>query len=109
MEFTPLLSTIEANFKLKKPVPLHTTLQIDCQVSSHPQLPQTAVILTCHMHCIRVQAYRLMSLQITSISGLRCWVHGSVRVPDSDVILAVCEAQLADLQPILSAQKLTQL
>jgi hypothetical protein len=34
MEFTPLLSTIEANFKLKKSVPLHTTLRIDCKVDN---------------------------------------------------------------------------
>lgn len=32
MEFSPMLSTIEANFKIKKSVPLHTTLRIECQV-----------------------------------------------------------------------------
>ncbi len=32
MEFSPMLSTIEADFKIKKSVPLHTTLRIECQV-----------------------------------------------------------------------------
>ena len=35
MEFAPVLSTIEANFKIKKPVPLHTTLEINCSVGTH--------------------------------------------------------------------------
>ncbi|CAL8465494.1 g5030 [Coccomyxa elongata] len=32
MEFSPMLSTIEADFKIKKSVPLHTTLRIECQI-----------------------------------------------------------------------------
>ena len=32
MEFSPMLSTIEADFKIKKSVPLHTTLKIECKV-----------------------------------------------------------------------------
>ncbi len=32
MEFSPMLSTIEADFKIKKSVPLHTTLRIECEV-----------------------------------------------------------------------------
>ncbi len=32
MEFSPLVGTIEANFQLKKALPLHTTVRIDCQV-----------------------------------------------------------------------------
>ena len=32
LEFAPLLSTIEASFKLKKAVPLHTSLRISCKV-----------------------------------------------------------------------------
>ena len=45
-------------------------------------------------------------MQIMSISGMRCWVSGMIRLPDSEIVLATCEAQLADLQPILAAQKL---
>lgn len=33
MEFSPMLSTIEADFKIRKSVPLHTTLKIECEVS----------------------------------------------------------------------------
>ncbi|KAK9903261.1 hypothetical protein WJX75_001080 [Coccomyxa subellipsoidea] len=32
MEFSPMLSTIEADFKIKKSVPLHTTLRIECEI-----------------------------------------------------------------------------
>ena len=32
MEFSPMLSTIEADFKIRKSVPLHTTLKIECEV-----------------------------------------------------------------------------
>lgn len=32
-EFSPTLSTTEANFKLKKPVPLHTTLRVQAEVN----------------------------------------------------------------------------
>jgi len=48
MEFTPLLSTIEANFKLKKAVPLHTTLRIDCKVVITPPPPSP---LYFHVSC----------------------------------------------------------
>jgi hypothetical protein len=34
IEFAPLCSTAEATFKFKKPVPLHTTLRIDCKVGA---------------------------------------------------------------------------
>ena len=34
MEFSPMLSTIEANFKIKRPVPLNTSLRIECKVTS---------------------------------------------------------------------------
>ncbi|KAK9862844.1 hypothetical protein WJX84_006053 [Apatococcus fuscideae] len=32
MEWAPVLATIEATFKIKKAVPLHTTLRIDCKI-----------------------------------------------------------------------------
>ena len=32
LEFSPMLSTIEAIFKIRKAVPLHTTLRIECEV-----------------------------------------------------------------------------
>ena len=32
MEFSPMLATIEIDFKITKAVPLHTTLRIDCEV-----------------------------------------------------------------------------
>ncbi|KAK9838957.1 hypothetical protein WJX74_006741 [Apatococcus lobatus] len=32
MEWAPVLATIEATFKIKKAVPLHTTVRIDCKV-----------------------------------------------------------------------------
>ena len=35
MEWAPVLATIEATFKIKKAVPLHTTVRIDCKVG-HP-------------------------------------------------------------------------
>ncbi len=41
MEWAPVLATIEANFKIKKAVPLHTTLRIDCKV-----LPAACAIIT---------------------------------------------------------------
>ncbi|KAL6780719.1 hypothetical protein ACKKBF_B12030 [Auxenochlorella protothecoides x Auxenochlorella symbiontica] len=31
-EFTPVLATVEANFRIKKAVPLHTTLRVECRV-----------------------------------------------------------------------------
>ena len=34
MEFSPMLSTIEADFKIRKSIPLHTTLKIECEVSA---------------------------------------------------------------------------
>ena len=36
MEFSPMLSTIEADFKIRKSVPLHTTLKIECEVCTMP-------------------------------------------------------------------------
>lgn len=72
MDFAPLIGTIEANFKLKKAVPLHTSLKIECK--------------------------------ITKIAGMRCWVTGTLKLPDSDTVLATCEAQLVDLKQILMAQ-----
>ena len=36
MEFSPMLSTIEADFKIRKSIPLHTTLKIECEVSATP-------------------------------------------------------------------------
>ena len=32
MEFSPMLSTIEADFKIRKSVPLNTTVKIECEV-----------------------------------------------------------------------------
>ena len=40
MEWAPVLATIEATFKIKKAVPLHTTLRIDCKVEDPPGRPQ---------------------------------------------------------------------
>ena len=37
MEFSPMLATIEIDFKITKAVPLHSTLRIDCQVSCTPR------------------------------------------------------------------------
>ena len=31
-EFTPFLSTVEAAFKIRRPVPLHTTLRVECSL-----------------------------------------------------------------------------
>ncbi len=51
-EFAPLCTTVEASFKFKKAVPLHTTLQIDCKVCG-PSLPSesvnTAVLCPSHV------------------------------------------------------------
>lgn len=33
MCFAPFLSTVEATFRIKKPVPLHTTLMVQCTVT----------------------------------------------------------------------------
>jgi hypothetical protein len=30
MEFVPFLSTVEAAFKIRRPVPLNTTLRVEC-------------------------------------------------------------------------------
>jgi acyl-CoA thioesterase len=32
MEFVPFLSTVEATFRIRRPVPLNTSLQIECAV-----------------------------------------------------------------------------
>jgi hypothetical protein len=50
MEFSPMLSTIEADFKIKKSVPLHTTLRIECEVLSIPfsARPQWIFPYFCH-------------------------------------------------------------
>lgn len=45
MEFSPMLSTIEADFKIKKSVPLHTTLRVECEVC-----PRTYLITFCMLH-----------------------------------------------------------
>ena len=45
MEFSPMLSTIEADFKIKKSVPLHTTLRIECQVL----LLLFCLLFSCHI------------------------------------------------------------
>ncbi|KAK9819763.1 hypothetical protein WJX72_002087 [[Myrmecia] bisecta] len=34
LEFAPMLATVEANFKIRKPVPLHTSLRIECEIKS---------------------------------------------------------------------------
>ena len=41
MEFSPMLSTIEADFKIRKSVPLHTTLRIECEVKLHATSPSS--------------------------------------------------------------------
>ena len=45
MEFSPMLSTIEADFKIRKSVPLHTTLKIECEVSMSAILHTHKVII----------------------------------------------------------------
>jgi len=65
MEFTPLLSTIEANFKLKKAVPLHTTLRIDCKVVITPP-PPVPIVFPCLL---------LHMLDSAVTEALQVWAH----------------------------------
>ena len=46
MEFSPMLSTIEADFKIRKSVPLHTTLKIECEVCTLPHYKSPSGILS---------------------------------------------------------------
>ena len=72
MVFTPLLSTIEANFKLKKPVPLHTTLRIDCKVSTLP-----ASILLHTNSLLTEMFYVLQAEPHNALEGRHClWTYG---------------------------------
>lgn len=43
-------------------------------------------------------------VQVKKIQGLKCWVTGTITLPGSSTILASCEAQLANMAPILKAQ-----
>lgn len=38
-------------------------------------------------------------VQIARVKGMRCWVKGTVH-DSANVLLATCEAQLADLQQL---------
>lgn len=45
--------------------------------------------------------------QVSSMSGVRCWVHG--KLSDSQGLeLASCDAQLVDLQPLKKVELLRQ-
>ena len=116
-----MLSTIEAEFKIRKSVPLHTTLRIECEViachtanaiimgmhgqaDSCPPMyscPQTgrAVINSAGKACVNLDN----CLQIKEIKGMRCWVHGCILDSNRNV-LATCVAQLVDLQRLWAAQ-----
>lgn len=47
LEFSPLCSTIEANFKLKKAVPLHITVRMDAKVGLHLLQYRFELLLPC--------------------------------------------------------------
>ena len=49
MAFSPMLATIEIEFKITKAVPLHTTLRIDCEVNAHGMALEGRSIAT---HCL---------------------------------------------------------
>ncbi len=41
-DFSPMLATIEIEFKISKAVPLHTTLRIDCEARAWPHIAHAA-------------------------------------------------------------------
>lgn len=45
MELSPMLSTVEANFKIRKPVPLFTSLCIKCEVGCWKRAPHATLLL----------------------------------------------------------------
>ena len=72
MEFSPMLATIEIDFKITKAVPLHSTLRIDCEVRCRGtlqgvlqcRLPGRAAGLLYPQHessaCMQLAASRMM-------------------------------------------------
>merc|ERR1719350_926794 len=69
IHLAPIATTAEASFKIKKPVPLHTTLRVDCHIK-----------------------------EIKS-NGLRIYVTGTISDgKPQPVIYAACDAQLIDMQ-----------
>jgi len=52
MEFSPMLSTIEADFKIRKSVPLNTTVKIECEVRIPAQ--QLDLLLPAAASCIEL-------------------------------------------------------
>lgn len=101
LEFSPVLSTIEANFQLKKPLPLHTTVRIDCQVSVLENMCRKSANMRRFVASFPEKDW----VQVTRISGVRCWVSGSISLPATRVVLATCEAQLVDLRRILALKR----
>jgi hypothetical protein len=46
---------------------------------------------------------RSLFVQITKVQGIKCFVSGEMRLPDSKVVLASVVAQMANTQPLLAA------
>ena len=44
------------------------------------------------------------AVQIARTQGLRVWVHGTLTEPETGSLLASCEAQLVNLQPIIASK-----
>ncbi len=42
-------------------------------------------------------------MQITKVQGIKCFVTGTLRTPDSKTVLASVDAVMANAQPILAA------
>ena len=133
MEFSPMLATIEIEFKITKAVPLHTTLRIACEarrawLGRPPHvhaagdgaaavcvvgfalqllLIKPACILLSQVgarHDVSGGMHPHVCMQIKEVRGMRCWVSGSVKDPEG-ALLASCIAQLVDLQQLWAAQR----
>ena len=76
MEFSPMLSTMEADFKIRKSVPLHTTLKVECEVRGPFAIQALNTLMHGHKHS---HAYASTLASTPAMLGLtmagRVWLN----------------------------------
>ena len=121
MEFSPMLSTIEADFKIRKKCPTlyHSGHRVQGRVILHSMGPHRVyawpctsvsadVCLASDIPCPHPSAGQAclkidVRPQIRETKGMRCWVNGKI-LDSNGSVLATCAAQLVDLQQLWAAQ-----
>lgn len=85
MQIETVLDEATAELGKLEAFPFLATREISFQLKKPVPLNQT-LLVTCH---------------VRKMKGLKCWVEGHIQNPETDTILASCEAQLANMAPFI--------